>query len=189
MYNEAYYAAGDKLEAVFHRAGVLRPDQLACFHYAHKFGTPKNLRVYSIGCGAGLLEDALYKSGMYVVGIDPSEYALNRWRFKKNNGGTYFEFVNSDLRKFIDDYPIRFYKATTIFCQSLEHIPAQDIIKAMPVLAGYNHLIIITNTVNWHPIMPNNDDHITLVDDELFNWIASFGETLFRYKSHLVVQT
>ncbi len=184
MYNEAYYAAGDKLEAVFLRAGVLRPDQLACYHYVQTF-SKQAIGINSIGFGAGGLELHFHRNYYDVYAIDPSEAAheIVKHEFTASN----LRFLKIGFREFAND-TLR-YKGPVIFCQSIEHIPHEDIKYGIPILAKNHHLIVITNTVNWHPIMPNNDDHITLVDDELFNWIASFGETLFRYKSHLVVQT
>jgi hypothetical protein len=82
---------------------------------------------------------------------------------------------------------------TIIFCESIEHIPQDEFDYAFietikPTLQRNNGMLIITNWLTPWPIEIEEPWHIRRCDDELYNWIAKDGETVYRNKNHLVVQ-
>lgn len=169
-YDAAYYFDRKVAECQYARAGVLRPDQ--CQALAMIFmGARRPRAVVSIGCGIGVLEAALDALGLVCIGTDPSEAAARLYRGR--------HFHPCDVRAVPP-----FSADTWVFCESLEHLPADDIREVLPQLRGR---IVVAN--DRHPINPHSWDHITAVDDDLFDWIGTLGTKVYRQDGYLAVDT
>ena len=175
-YVKEYYERTDVDEHYFRAAGVLRPDQAAAIMYSFAGDRWPQL-VASIGCGVGEMERMLGHLGIECVGVDGAEGAREGYQGNRLIPVNFCQFMEGERAA-------RILADTWIFCQSLEHIPEADIREFMPQLSGR---IIVVNRVGYHPIGPNGYDHITRVDEELMGWIASLGNLVFQYQSHLVV--
>lgn len=174
-YNEPYY----KRETWFEDNGLLRPDQLAALCYA--FGRPfwhfddemprDPGLIYSIGCGSGYLERKLESMGCRVIGIDPAPGAKSLYK------GT----VIGD--EYMGDGD------TIIFCESIEHIPTEKRIEILSKVPN-GARIIITNWPDFHPIAADDSgwDHITRIDDELYDKLQENMKVILRRGSHLVLE-
>ena len=184
-YPVGYYRRNWTAERWFPQRSLLRPDQLAALCYV--FGAPfwgdehsrmtwrepPSWRVMSIGCGEGYLEVELERLGCEVTGVDPAPGARELYRGR----------VLQDDIDLIEDFP------TVIFCESLEHLPRVEIDRIWArITAGAR--IIITNWPLYHPIelTPDGWDHITRVDDALFDELSAGHRVLVRRGSHLVLE-
>jgi SAM-dependent methyltransferase len=177
-YTSEYYLR-DADEFWFGRYGLLRPDELAALCYT--FGRPfagKGVdaprvpgTIYSIGCGEGRLEAQLERMGCEVYGVDPSPGARELYR-------------GSCL---LTEYPGG--GSTILFVESIEHLWPQEfwaIWTAIPPGAR----VIIVNWLDFWPIEPDNTgyDHVTLVDDALYDRLSVGHRVVVRRGSHLVVE-
>lgn len=183
-YDIAYYRRAI-VENWFPRHGLLRPDQFAalCYvfgvpfwgdeHQSATYREPGNWRVMSIGCGEGALEVELERLGCEVTGVDPSPGARELYRGK---------ILQDDVGG-IEGC------ATVLFCESLEHLPL-DTVRALWPRITPGARIVITNWQTWHPIEPSPDgwDHITRVDDALYDELAFGHRVVLRRGSHLVLE-
>lgn len=181
-YDVAYYRRPGLAERWFPQRGMLRPDQLAAVCYTfgvpfwgdepYTYREPPSWRVMSIGCGAGDLECELERLACEVIGVDPS------WGARELYCG---KVLQDDIGG-IEDCP------TVIFCESLEHLPRPVIDRAFARIRRGTR-IIITNWPSYHPLEPTPDgwDHITRVDDALFDDLATGCKVIVRRGSHLVL--
>lgn len=178
-YTPGYYYR-DQAEYWFQRWDLLRPDQLAALCYAFNWPFFSELPilpqrdpglVYSIGCGHGILEAKMEQMGCRVTGIDPSPGPKEIYR------GT----------QLLDEYPGG--GDTIIFCESLEHIPVEDIFTTWSRIPSTARIIIV-NWVDHMPIEPEPpfNDHITLIDDALYDKLSEGRNVILRRGSHLVLQ-
>lgn len=172
MYDHNYFHK----ERWYQDNGLLRPDQYAAllytlgqpvWHYTEL--EPRDPgKIFSIGCGVGDLEVKLEEMGYDVTGVDP--YAKDVYKGKK----------------LIDAYPGG--ADTIIMCESIEHIPRQD---AINIVNGVNRggRVVITNWVDFFPIPKDGTgwNHITDVDDGLYNEIVQLFNVKIRKGSHLVM--
>ncbi len=176
-YDAGYYER-ENHENRYKRLGMLRPDQYAaaCYTLGLKFhdndvDAPRNPGIISsIGCGEGVLEAFLERLGHTVVGVDPSPGAQQLYR------GTWLT----------DRYPGD--AGTVLFVESLEHLPVDvfdDIWQRIPA----HTRIVVTNWLTFHPIEPDGSgwDHITRVDDELYDRLSEGHRVVKRHGSHLVL--
>jgi SAM-dependent methyltransferase len=180
-YDAAYYQR-DAPEFWFGRYGLPRPDQLAaiCYIFGVPFwGTepyaPRNPGlVVSIGAGEGHLEQTLERMGLAVTGVDPSPGALELYR-----GGL---LVGQARQALIGS------ARTVIYNESIEHIPVEQTMQVREWMVPGSRLIVV-NWPDFHPIEPhvNGWDHITRVDDSLYDRLAAGGTVALRRGSHLVV--
>lgn len=168
-----YYSK--KGEGDFFVNGGLRADQCAALEYVFRRDAEYEYRdpgfILSIGSGAGVLEGVLSHLGHEVVATDPfSGYAACSHNFPEA------------VRAWPDSN-------TILLCESLEHIPADQIEDAITFIGENMHgaRLIIVNMLSKWPIGVNGWDHITPVDDELFDRIAKIGTVWKRDRAHLVV--
>lgn len=175
IYDKDYYLR-DQVEFYFKKHGLLRPDELAVICYSlgwQYFGGEKmELRdpglIYSIGCGTGEWESKMEEMGYEVIGVDPSE-------------GPH-ELYNG--KKIINKYPGG--GDTIVFCESIEHIPENELNKILNVIPKRARVIIV-NWVDYHPIAPDGSlDHITRIDDDFYDEITKGKKVIVRNGSHLV---
>ena len=174
------------MEYWYAQVGLLRPDQYAAVCYA--FGVPfygdepyfanpgprptrTPARVMSVGCGEGVLEAELERLGCEVTGVDPSPGAVELYRGKTRQDG-----IDG-----IEGYD------TVILCESLEHLP-RELTNEIRTRLAPGARMIVTNWLSLHPI-PNNSswDHITTVDDAMFEWLSMDRTVVVRRGAHLVV--
>lgn len=176
IYTEDYYLR-DQIEFYFKREGLLRPDELACICYSLGwmfFGDeqvePRDPGlIYSIGCGTGEWETKMESMGYTVVGVDPSEGANKLYKGKK----------------IVRKYPGG--GDTIVFCESIEHIPSDQLDKILSVIPKKARIIIV-NWVAYHPIIPDGTpDHITRVDDDFYDKLSKGRKVIVRNGSHLVL--
>lgn len=177
-YTEEYYQR-DIAENWFAEYELLRPDELAavCYTLGLPFGGLEGMKrrkprhIVSIGCGRGTLEKWFEDHGFKVTGIDPSLGAKKLYQGKV----------------LIDEY--QGDGDTIIFCESLEHIPRNEITKILQVVPRGARVVIV-NWVDVFPIMAEKDgwDHITTIDKGLYDFISTGWDVLHRYKSHLVME-
>jgi 2-polyprenyl-3-methyl-5-hydroxy-6-metoxy-1,4-benzoquinol methylase len=170
----------------FAKVGLLRPDQLAAvcyifglpffgdeeyFTYGDPVRTPR--RVMSIGCGAGDLEAALEQLGVEVLGVDPAPGARALYRGQHLQDGI-------DGIEGCD---------TVVFCEALEHLPTPVIAEIWRRLPPREVRVVITNWPAYHPlpISPEGWDHITQLDDDLFDALSFGFTTVLRRGAHLVL--
>lgn len=176
-YNTAYYER-PVVENWFHRQGLPRPDELAaiCYVFGVPFTNPDRERsdrdpglVVSIGCGAGWLEAELERLGLKVIGVDPSPgakelYAGERLVDRYVGGGD-----------------------TIVFCESLEHLPVDEIDRIFALIPDHATVIIV-NWLGWETITGDHAwDHITTVDGDLFDRLSEGWNVRVRNGSHLVL--
>jgi len=111
--------------------------------------------------------------GLSVVGVDPSLGALELYR-----GGM---LVGQARQALIGG------AGTVVYCESIEHIPVEQTLQVREWMVPGSRLIVV-NWPDFHPIEPTSDwDHITRVDDALYDRLAVGGATVLRRGSHLVV--
>lgn len=175
-YTDAYYCR-DIHEYWFEQHGLLRPDQLAalCYTFNRPFwGMPASPprdpgHVVSIGCGAGFLEATLERLGVTVTGVDPSPGARHLYQ-----GSTLVDRYGGG-------------GDTLIFCESIEHLPADETDRIIS-LAPTGARIIIVNWPDFHPIHPDGSgwDHVALIDDHRFDQLTAGHTIVERHGSHLV---
>jgi hypothetical protein len=179
-YSPAYYQR-DIRENWFAPHGLLRPDQLAavCYAYGWPFDGNERYRrrdpgrIMSIGCGRGDLEAELERMGAEVIGVDPSHGAQTLYR------GTTLQPDTTGMEDC----------QTVLFVESIEHLPKAMIEDLWPRFSSGTRVVIV-NWRDFHPIEPEpNDgwDHITLVDDDLFDWLCGGFNVWVRNGSHLVI--
>lgn len=166
---------------------ILRADQLAALCYALNWPywgrEVKNDddrdpgRILSIGCGRGELESQLETLGFAVTGVDPSAGAKEMYR-----GSTFSPIWTPEMVRSAN---------TVIFCESIEHIPLEQTLELFTHLCTGTRVIVV-NYIDFHPIIPSPDDdgwdHITQIDDALYNQLSAGKTVLLRRASHLVLE-
>lgn len=147
--------------------------------------------VLEIGGGRGEVSIGLSYLGIFTCMMEPSKSVFDLIRQTKikfniseqpiiiNTGITaLFTGINS-----VD---------TVILVETIEHIEAEDFDRAFvwikDILTINHGLLIITNWIDYHPIFVDPPWHIRRVDDELYDWLAQDGKTVYRNGSHLVVR-
>lgn len=181
-YDPEYY----KRDQTFARHRVLRPDQLAalCYTLDWPYWGLENSGedwverqpgvVLSIGCGRGELERELECLGCTVVGVDPSAGAQFMYQGSRHEYRWTRELVRS--------------AGTIIWCESLEHIPWSETLELLGHVRKDTRLIFV-NFVDFWPLEVSGDgwDHITRVDDALYDGLSEGRCVVLRRASHLVL--
>lgn len=76
---------------------------------------------------------------------------------------------------------------TIIFCESIEHIAEDEIRNAFELIKQqFKGLVIITNWIDFHPIIPDGTYHITRIDDAFYHSLG--GEIIYHEGSHLILK-
>ena len=175
IYDERYYRSEGKIEGVFFKADLLRPDQASAFVYAFDGRRPKV--VLSIGSGVGMLEKWMEPFVDRVIGTDPSDAARKLYRGK--------EFYPLNFRHSLERFgPIC---DTIICCEVIEHVDSREFQWGLKKLKTLTVRLIVTNHLDYHPIRPNGLDHVNEINDDVMNQIAGLGRVRFRRGSHIVV--
>lgn len=95
--------------------------------------TVANPRVVDVGCGGGILTEALHKAGAHVTGIDLSELSLNVARQHAEKDGLDIDYRYMDVEALVKEEAGTFDAVTCM--EMLEHVPHPDqIIRACSTL-------------------------------------------------------
>lgn len=180
------YFERDQPEYWFSQYDLPRPDMLAAICYA--FSVPFRLndmpyeprdtgRVMSIGSGPGFLEKILEGMGCEVIGVDPSPGVRELYR------GMHLQPDWTGIEQC----------RTVIFCESLEHVPIEQVRQIWQEIRDNcqpGTRVIVVNWPQFFPIDPSGDgwDHITRLDDRLYDELSEGFHVLVRWGSHLVLQ-
>jgi SAM-dependent methyltransferase len=156
--------------------------------------------VVNVGCGLGTIDAALAYAGVPCIGIDPSPGAREGYveTFADWLGAPPYRFINNKAHVALaqiregDRVP-----DTVIMCESIEHIPKREFdslwSQIVPMLRATAGVFIVTNGLSddHFPVIVDGTGwcHIRQIDDDLYDYLGSFAKrTLFRYRSHLVLQ-
>ena len=94
----------------------------------------KNARAIDVGCGGGILTEALVKSGAETVGIDMGEMPLNVAKLHALEAGLKIKYELTTAETMAENHPDEFDVVTCM--EMLEHVPdPQAIITACATMA------------------------------------------------------
>ena len=81
-------------------------------------------RVLDVGCGGGILAEALSKAGARVTGIDLSQQAIQVARAHAAESGLEIEYQAVPVKEFVARQPASFDAVTCL--ETLEHVPRPE---------------------------------------------------------------
>ena len=117
--------------------------------YINEKAALKNKTVLDIGCGGGLLTEAMAKMQATVTGIDMSEEALNVAKLHQQESGLQIEYLLTPAEKIAQERPAQFDIVTCM--EMLEHVPDPTaIIQACAQLVKPGGQVFIS-TLNRNP--------------------------------------
>ncbi len=116
----------------------------------------KNQSVLDIGCGGGLLTEALAKLGADVTGIDMSQAALNAARAHQKTGNLTIHYLLSTAEALADAAPHTFDVITCL--ELLEHVP-----EPMSVINAIQRLIKPNGHVFFSTINRNTRSYLSTI--------------------------
>ena len=109
----------------------------------------KNKQVLDVGCGGGILSEALARKGAFVTGIDAGERSLRVARDHLGEVGLSIDYICSTVEEYAASHPGRFDVVTCM--ELLEHVPdPASIVRACSKLAK-NGGDIFFATLNRNP--------------------------------------
>jgi 2-polyprenyl-6-hydroxyphenyl methylase/3-demethylubiquinone-9 3-methyltransferase len=108
-----------------------------------------NKRILDVGCGGGLLSEAMATSGGRVTGIDMSEPALNAAVSHMSGSGLSIEYRQASAESFAKAHPNMF--DVVVCMELLEHVPSPA-----SVVRACGHLVkpggdVFCSTLNRNP--------------------------------------
>jgi len=103
----------------FRTLHVINPVRLAFIESAAAL---RGRRVLDVGCGGGLLSEAMAAKGASVTGIDPGEGAIRSAR--EHLAGRDVIYHARTVEEFVDEAPVPFDVVTCM--ELLEHVPRPD---------------------------------------------------------------
>jgi len=106
-------------------------------------------RVLDIGCGGGILAEAMATHGAHVTGIDLSEKALGVARLHKLESGTSVDYRLVAAETLASESPGAFDVVTCM--EMLEHVPAPTAIIVAAATLAISGGTIIISTINRNP--------------------------------------
>ena len=98
-----------------------RINPLRLGYIEERTGTLNGQRVLDVGCGGGLLSEAMARRGAHVTGIDLSHDAIEVARQHARESGVAVDYQQQDLALLADDAPGSFDRVTCL--EMLEHVP------------------------------------------------------------------
>jgi 2-polyprenyl-6-hydroxyphenyl methylase/3-demethylubiquinone-9 3-methyltransferase len=110
----------------------------------------KGARVLDVGCGGGLLSEALAREGAEVVGIDLAQRALNVARMHALGESLKIEYLSQDVESMASASP----EAFDVVCclELIEHVPdPASLVQACSTLAKPGGHVFFS-TVNRNPL-------------------------------------
>ena len=84
----------------------------------------KGARVLDVGCGGGILTEALAASGANVTGIDMAPKPLQVAKLHQHESGLEIDYQQTTIEAYADQHPNEFDAITCL--EMLEHVPDPD---------------------------------------------------------------
>jgi 2-polyprenyl-6-hydroxyphenyl methylase/3-demethylubiquinone-9 3-methyltransferase len=82
-------------------------------------------KVLDVGCGGGILAEALDELGASVTGIDASENTIGVAKTHSKSIGSDVKYIQSTIEGFISSYPEERFDVITCL-EMLEHVPSPN---------------------------------------------------------------
>ncbi len=109
----------------------------------------KHKRVLDVGCGGGILTEAMFFKGAEVIGIDLGEKALNVAKLHQLESGAKVDYRLIAVEKLAEEMPASFDVVTCM--EMLEHVPdPASIVAACAKLVKPNGQVFFS-TINRNP--------------------------------------
>jgi len=110
----------------------------------------QNSKVLDVGCGGGILAEALSKLGAQVTGIDASEQTIGVAQNHSNAVGSNVSYYQTTIEEFIANKPEEKFDVITCL-EMLEHVPSPgEIIKTCSTILKDDGDIFFS-TINRNP--------------------------------------
>ena len=110
----------------------------------------KGKKVLDVGCGGGILAEALNELGATVTGIDASENTIGVAKTHSKSIGSDVRYIQSTIEDFISSHPEEKFDVITCL-EMLEHVPSpHEIVKSCSDLLKEDGNIFFS-TINRNP--------------------------------------
>ena len=110
----------------------------------------EGIKVLDVGCGGGILAEALSKLGAQVTGIDASEQTIGVAQNHSNSVGSDISYYQTTIEEFIANKPEEKFDVITCL-EMLEHVPSPgEIIKTCSTILKDDGDIFFS-TINRNP--------------------------------------
>ena len=110
----------------------------------------KGKKILDVGCGGGILSEALSELGADVTGIDASENTIGVAKSHSKSIGSNVNFLQKTIEDFVAENPTEKFDVITCL-EMLEHVPSPlDIIKSCSNILNNNGDIFFS-TINRNP--------------------------------------
>ena len=110
----------------------------------------KGKKILDVGCGGGILSEALSELGADVTGIDASENTIGVAKSHSKSIGSNVNFLQKTIEDFVVENPTEKFDVITCL-EMLEHVPSPpDIIKSCSNILNSNGDIFFS-TINRNP--------------------------------------
>ena len=127
-----------------HQINPLRVD------FIEERSSMKDKKVLDVGCGGGILAEALSELGANVTGIDASENTIGVAKSHSRSIGSDVIYIQNTIEEFISSHPNEKFDVITCL-EMLEHVPSpNEIIKSCSNLLKYDGNIFFS-TINRNP--------------------------------------
>ena len=102
-----------------HQINPLRVD------FIEERSSMKDKKVLDVGCGGGILAEALSELGANVTGIDASENTIGVAKSHSNSVGSDVIYIQNTIEEFISSHPNEKFDVITCL-EMLEHVPSPN---------------------------------------------------------------
>lgn len=127
-----------------HQINPLRVD------FIEERSSVKDKKVLDVGCGGGILAEALSELGANVTGIDASENTIGVAKSHSSSVGSDVIYIQNTIEEFISSHPNEKFDVITCL-EMLEHVPSpNEIIKSCSNLLKDDGNIFFS-TINRNP--------------------------------------
>ena len=127
-----------------HQINPLRVD------FIEERSSMKDKKVLDVGCGGGILAEALSELGANVTGIDASENTIGVAKSHSRSVGSDVVYIQNTIEEFISSHPNEKFDVITCL-EMLEHVPSpNEIIKSCSNLLKDDGNIFFS-TINRNP--------------------------------------